>query len=159
MSGEQLEVLRALLDGQRVLSLAVVVDGAPVIGLLPFAATAGYRALVVHASTLARHTRGLQHGAPFDALIHEPVVEGTDPLQVKRVTLRGEVLALDADAPLYDQFRRAYLHRLPEAEPITQFGDFAFFVLRISGGRLVTGFGGAANVTEEALEALSPRRR
>lgn len=154
MTTDQLALTRDLLDRQRVLSLALVVEHAPVIGLLPFAATAGYRALVVHASRLARHSRGLTHGAPFDALIHEPVATGVDALQVRRLTLRGEVLALDDATPLHAQFRAAYLAKFPEAEPITELGNFAFFVLRVTGGRLVTGFGGAANVTEETLDAL-----
>jgi putative heme iron utilization protein len=154
MTPDQLVLTRDLLDRQRVLSLAVVVEQAPVIGLLPFAATAGYRALVVHASRLARHTRGLVHGAAFDALIHEPVTNGVDALQVRRLTVRGEVLALDDTTPLHAQFRAAYLAKFPDAEPITELGDFAFFVLRITGGRLVTGFGGAANVTEETLDVL-----
>ena len=158
MTNDQLALIRELLDRQRVLSLALVVDQAPVIGLLPFAAAAGYRALVVHASRLARHTRGLVHGAPFDALIHEPVVEGIDALQVRRLTLRGEVLALDDTTTVHAQFRAAYLAKFPEAAPITEIGDFAFFVLRVMGGRLVTGFGGAANVTEETLYALGQLR-
>ena len=44
--------------------------------------------------------------------------------------------------------------KFPEAEPITALGDFAFYVLLIEGGRLVTGFGAAANVTQETLETL-----
>ncbi len=155
MTPAQLEATRRLLDEQRVLSLALVVEGAPVIGLLPFAATAGYRALVVHASRLARHTRGLTQGAAFEVLVHEPVVGDVDPLQVVRLTLRGEVLAIDESAPVFAQFRAAYLSKFPEAEPITALGDFAFFVLRVTGGRLVTGFGGAANVTDDTLEALA----
>jgi heme iron utilization protein len=154
MQPQQLATMRALLDEQRVLALALVVEGEPVIGLLPFAPAAGYRALVVHASRLARHTRGLQHGASFDALIHEPVAPGGDALQVRRLTLRGEVLPLAQDTPGADTFSSAYLLRFPEAAPITQLGDFGFFVLRVTGGRLVTGFGGAVNVTEDTLEAL-----
>jgi hypothetical protein len=155
MTPEQLAVLRALLDEQRVLALAVVADDLPAIGLLPFAATAGYRALVVHASRLARHTRGLQQGAPFDALVHQPVVAGVDPFQVMRLTLRGEVLAIDEGSSMHGGFRDAYLTKFPEAEPITALGGFAFFVLRVTGGRLITGFGGAANVTEDTLAALA----
>lgn len=158
MSPEQLALTRALLDGPRVLALALVVDGEPLIGLLPFAATAGYRALVVHASRLARHTKGLQQGARYEALVHETVSDDVDALQVKRLTLRGEVLVLDASMPMHGAFRAAYLEKFPDAEPVTHLGDFAFYVLRVSGGRLVTGFGGAANVTEETLEALTSGR-
>lgn len=155
MQPEQLDVIREFLTSSRTLALALVVDDAPVIGLLPFAATPDYRALVVHASRLARHSRGLQPGAAFDALIHEPVVDGVDALQVKRLTLRGTVHAPQPGAPAHDALRQLYLAKFPEAEPITTLGDFAFFVLLIEGGRLVTGFGAAANVTEESLAALA----
>jgi len=155
MQPEQLDVVRDFLTTPRVLSLALLADDAPVIGLLPFAATPDYRALVVHASRLARHSRGLRPGAAFDALIHEPVVEGVDVLQVKRLTLRGTVHAPEPGSPAHDALRQIYLAKIPEAEPITELGDFSFFVLLIDAGRLVTGFGAAANVTSDVLAALS----
>jgi len=40
------------------------------------------------------------------------------------------------------------------AEPITALGDFAFFRLEITGGRLVSGFGGAINLTARTLPSL-----
>jgi hypothetical protein len=154
MQPEHAALLRSLLVEQRVLSLAVVADDRPVIGLLPFALSGDGRALIIHASRLARHTAGLAEGAPFDALVHEPVTGDVDPLQVRRVTLRGEVRAFaehDA-APAAD--RAAYLAKFPEAEPITALGDFAFFRLEITGGRLVSGFGGAINLTARTLPSL-----
>jgi hypothetical protein len=158
MSPQQIETVRELVTDARVLSLALVVDDAPVIGLLPFAVASDWRSLVVHASRLARHTRGLQEAAPFDALVHEPDVEGVDPLQVRRVTLRGTVRVLAEGDPAHDEAKRAYLEKFPSAAPITALGDFGFFGLEIVGGRLVTGFGAAANVTRETLEALSEGR-
>jgi putative heme iron utilization protein len=155
MSPEQLDVVRDLLTSSRVLALALVVDQAPVLGLLPFAATPDSRGLVVHASRLARHSSGLKAGASFDALLHEPVVEGVEALRVKRLTLRGEVLPLEPDTPVHSAARALYLMKFPEAEPVTTLGDFAFFLLRVQGGRLVTDFGAAANVTAETLSALA----
>ncbi|AMY07433.1 heme utilization protein HutZ [Luteitalea pratensis] len=154
MTPAQVETMRELLRASRVLSLALIVEEAPVNGLLPFAVTPDFRALVVHASRLARHTKGLHDGAPFDALLHEPVVGEIDALQVKRVTLRGVVRVPDHGTPAYEALRAVYLMKFPEAEPITALGDFAFYVLLIEGGRLVTGFGAAANVTQETLETL-----
>ncbi len=132
MQPQQVELLRSLLIEQRVLSLAVVADDRPVIGLLPFAHSADGRALIIHASRLARHTAGLAEGAPFDALVHEPVEHDS---------------ARAAD-------RATYLAKFPEAEPITALGDFAFFRLEITGGRLVSGFGGAINLTARTLPSL-----
>jgi heme iron utilization protein len=152
MDSSQLDVVRTLLTTRRVLSLAVVVEGAPVIGLLPFAVMPDVSALIVHASRLARHTRGLIDGAPFDALVHDP--DDSDPMQVNRVTLRGMVRAVADDASAHAAARDAYLARFPEAEPIASLGDFAFFRLEIQAGRVVTGFASAANVTRETLDQL-----
>src|SRR5512135_431833 len=72
MNAEDTTLLRQLLHGSRVLALGVLVDGAPYVGLLPYASSADHRALLVHASGLARHSRGLGDGAPFSALVHGP---------------------------------------------------------------------------------------
>jgi hypothetical protein len=125
-----------------------------VIGLLPFALSTDGRALIIHASRLARHTAGLGDGAPFDALAHEPVTAGVDPLQVRRVTLRGAVRALAEHDVARAADRVTYLAKFPEAEPITALGDFAFFRLEITGGRLVSGFGGAINLSSRTLPSL-----
>ncbi len=154
MKPEQAALLRSLLVEQRVLSLAVVADDRPVIGLLPFALSTDGRALIIHASRLARHTAGLAEGAPFDALVHEPVNAGVDPLQVHRVTLRGDVRPLAEHDAARAADRAAYLAKFPEAEPITALSDFAFFRLEITGGRLVSGFGGAVNLTARTLPSL-----
>ena len=53
--------------------------------------------------------------------------------------------------------RAACLARFPDAEPITPLGDFAVFRLGITGGRLVSGFGGAINDRTEPGHAASPR--
>jgi hypothetical protein len=154
MQPQQADLLRSLLVEQRVLSLAVAAGDRPVIGLLPFALSQDGRALIVRASRLARHTAGLAEGAPFDALVHEPVTAGVDPLQVRRVTLRGEVRAFAENDAARAADRAAYLARFPDAEPITALGDFAFFRLEISRGRLVSGFGGAVNLTARTLPSL-----
>jgi hypothetical protein len=156
MQPQQVDLLRSLLFEQRVLALAVVADERPVIGLLPFTLSGDGRALIIHASRLARHTAGLAEGAPFDALVHEPVTAGVDPLQVRRVTLRGVVRALAEHDAARAADRANYLAKFPEAEPITALGDFAFFRLEITGGRLVSGFGAAVNLTARTLPSLFP---
>lgn len=154
MSPDQLAVVRQLLIESRVLALALVVEEAPVIGLLPFVVTPDYRALVVHASSLARHTKGLHDGGQFDALLHEPVVGDVDALRVRRLTLRGPVHVPEPGTPAHDAFRRLYLLKYPDSALMMTLADFAFYVLPIAGGRLVTDFGAAANVTPDTLEAL-----
>ena len=115
MQPEHLAALKGLLSRQSVLSLAVMVDGEPVIGLLPFACSPDFSALIVHASGLARHTRGLRDGAPFDALVHASESPDLDPLQIPRATFQGHVKALPDEGPALDAARKAYRDRLPSA--------------------------------------------
>jgi putative heme iron utilization protein len=133
-------LLDGLLDTRRVLSLAVIVDGEPVIGLLPFARALDGPALIVQASTLARHARGLREGARFDALVHEPDTEDRDPLQLPRAMLRGRVRVLDPGSEDHNEAREAYLAKFPGALALAMLGDFALYRLEIEGGRLVSGF-------------------
>ena len=65
-------LLHELITDQRVLALAVVIDGKPAVGLLPFAVKQDFSALLVHASSMARHTKGLHAGAPFSAPFKAP---------------------------------------------------------------------------------------
>ena len=155
MNDETRELLRKLLTGERVLSLAVVAEGEPVAGLLPFVPTADFGALLVQASRLARHSKGLREGAPFSALIHAPDAEDADPLQILRVTLGGKVEALPAEGPEAEEARVAYLARFPTAGITLGLGDFGFYRLRIESGRLVAGFGRAFNLEASSLRELA----
>ena len=130
-----------------------------VVGLLPFALSADGRALIVHASRLARHTAGLAEGAPFDALVHEPVTGGVDPLAgAAGHAARRSPRVRGARSPPAPSDRATYLAKFPDAEPVTALGDFAFFRLEITGGRLVSGFGGA-DQSERPHPALAARRQ
>jgi hypothetical protein len=97
---------------------------------------------------------GLAEWAPFGAMLHEQVTGDIDPLQVRRVTLCGEVRAFAEHDAARAADRAPYLAKFPDAEPFTALGDFAFFRLEITGGRLVSGFGGAINPTALALPSL-----
>jgi hypothetical protein len=154
MDDATLDTLRRLLTERSVVSLAVLVEDEPVIGLLPFVPTADFSALVVQASGLARHTRGLAEGLPFDALVHAPDTPETDPLQLVRVTLRGHVALLPRDGPAYAEDAQAYVARFPSAATTLGLGDFRLYRLGIEGGRLVAGFGRAFNLSREILGRL-----
>ena len=154
MQPSQLNLLKELLTARRVLALSVLVDGEPVIGLLPFAVLPDYRALVVHASRLARHSRGLQEGAPFEALIHAPDTPEADPLQIPRVIVQGIVRSLRDEGSDSEATRRTYLKKIPGAEALLGFADFQFHRLEIQRGRLVAGFAQAVSFTSDTLRQI-----
>lgn len=154
MSPEDLAVLRSLLSERRQLVIAVLIDGEPAIGLLPFVVTPDWSALVVRASGLARHTKGLLEGAPFDALIARNDDPEQDALQLVRTTLRGRVRVLDREAPETQDLVARYVAAFPSAEMTLDLGDFNTYRLEIEAGRLNTGFGGAINLSRSSLEQL-----
>lgn len=154
MNADDKQLLLGLLD-RRVLAMGVLVDGAPYVGLLPFASSPDRRSLFVHSSSLARHARGMGGGMPFSALLQagEDAIE--DPLQVPRVTFLGTVERLEPDSLEYDDARARYLARFPGSAVTFELADFSLYALRVREGRLVGGFARARNVSPGDLETLT----
>jgi putative heme iron utilization protein len=155
MNPEELSLVKKLLTDCRVLSLGVLVDGKPHVGLLPFVAAADYRSALVHASQLARHSRGLQPGSPFSVLIHASDEQENDALQVPRVTISGTVqLVAQADAD-FESSRHAFIDRFPSSAQAFRLGDFNLYRLHFEWGRLVSGFARAITLSPDSFKELS----
>jgi hypothetical protein len=146
--------LGGLLLGQRLISLGVVADGQPIVGLLPYAVSADRSALIVQSSALARHSKGLVAGVPWSGVIHEPDGVGADPLQIPRLQLEGVVDPLRGDRPEFQPSAQAFLSRFPEAARTLQLPDFTLYRLEVRGGRMVLGFGRALNISASHLRDL-----
>jgi hypothetical protein len=154
MTPEDSARLGGLLLGQRLVSLGVVAEGEPIVGLLPYAVADDRSALIVQSSGLARHSKGLVAGAPWSGMIHEPDTPGTDPLQVPRLQLEGVVDPLRGDRPEFQPAARALLARFPQAAMTLQLPDFTLYRLEIQGGRMVLGFGRALNLSSDHFRDL-----
>lgn len=154
MKVEDRAVLRKLLTDVRVLSLGVLVEGEPYVGLLPFLVHDNYGSALVHASDLAKHSRGLETGSPFSILIHGADPPEGDPLQVARVTISGKVHQVDRTDSEYPRLRDAYIHRFPTSERTFMLGDFYLYKLEFERGRLVAGFARAINLRRESFAEL-----
>jgi putative heme iron utilization protein len=152
MNRDNLDLLRQLLAEQRVLSLAVLVKGAPVAGLLPFLAAPDFASLLVHTSKMARHAAGLEDGARWSAVVHLPDAPERDPLQVPRVVLYGQAHPVAAGGKAHEEARRIWVARFPTAEMTVGLADFTFHRLDIESGRLIGGFAGALNLSMETLK-------
>ena len=151
LRSEELELLHDLLTGQRMLSLGVLIKGKPYVGLLPFVTRPDFGALVIHASSLARHTRGLTAEAPFGVLIHATDRPGADPLQLPRLSLQGVVRRIPRDEADWAAARDVYIDKYPSSRSIFQLGDFHLYELEIESGRLIAGFGSIHTLNRRTL--------
>jgi putative heme iron utilization protein len=144
-------LLRELLTGRRVLALALVADGEPVLGMVPFAAEGDLCAALVHVSRLAPHGRVLAPGAPFAVLIQGLDVPEMNPGEIPRVRLTGRAEHLPRGSAGYPAARAAYLARFPDSELTFALADFELYRLPFDGGRLVAGFARTVNLRPETL--------
>lgn len=146
--------MRDLLTGQRVLALAVVIDGEPEAGLLPYALREDFGAAYVQASGLARHTRGLKPGSRVGILIHAADEADGDPMQLARLTVQASVEILDKESDHFAAARARFVERFPNAEMTLDLGDFNLYELTFGRGRYVEGFARAFNVTAQSFSEL-----
>jgi len=146
MTQDVLTAIRTLLDTERVLSLAVIVDGEPEAGLLPFAVREDYGALFVQASGLARHSRGLHPGGTVGVLIHAADRPGRDPMQLPRLTVQATVRPFERSTEPFAVAAARFTARFPTAAMTLELGDFTLYELTLGRGRYVEGFARAFNV-------------
>jgi putative heme iron utilization protein len=151
--------VQSLFTEQRVLSLALAIPpgGHVYAGLLPFILDSGRVALLVRASKLARHSRGLIAGARVCVLIHEKDAATKDPLQLKRVTFECTVEPLARDTAEWIAARDRYLERFPSAELTVGLTDFQMYRLVPDSGMYVAGFGRAIALPLEDIARLGEK--
>jgi len=158
VSPEHAAKLRALVHGRTAAALGTLHDGAPFVSMVPFAMLADGSAFVVHVSGLAGHTRDMRADPRVSLLVMQAEGEGTDTQALARVSVQGEARECADGTAEESAARAAYLARFPEAEPLTSFGDFAFFAIRPVQARFVAGFAQAVSVTGESLAKVLASR-
>jgi putative heme iron utilization protein len=146
MTRDVLTAIRTLLDTERVLSLAVLVDGDPEAGLLPFAVREDYGALFVQASGLARHSRGLSPGATVAVLVHAADRPDRDPMQLPRLAVQASVRPFERSTEPFAAAAARFTARFPAAAVTLALGDFTLYELTLGRGRYVEGFAHTFNV-------------
>jgi len=152
------QALRALLQSQRVAALGTChEDGTPFVSMVPFALEPESGTVVIHVSGLAPHTGNLQRRPQVSLLVMQAEVAGEPVHALPRVTLEGTAQDLPRESAQWQAARAAYLARFPEAEPMTQLGDFIFVGIAVAAARQVAGFGAARTVSAEDLMAVLRR--
>lgn len=151
------QALRELLASRRVAALGTLeaASGAgPCVSMVPYALLPETCSLVLHVSSLAAHARNLRAHPRVSLLVTAPEVDGEPVHALPRVTLDGVARPPEPGSPAWTAARAAYLARFPEAEAMTQLGDFSFVLVALSGARQVAGFGAARSVDAEALARI-----
>jgi heme iron utilization protein len=147
--------IRALLDQQRVLSLAVMADGAPYAGLLPFIPLPEYAGVMIHASRMAKHSAGLAADARVGVLLHEQDGAEKDPLQLQRASFECTVQPLERKGEAWLAGRERWLQRFPDSRITFNLGDFTLYRLEFRQGLYVGGFGRAVEISPRDIAKLA----
>jgi putative heme iron utilization protein len=154
MQAEVVASIRSLLQTERVLSLAVVVDGEVEAGLLPYAVSDDHTALYVQASGLARHARGMQPGSQVGLLVHAADTAERDPMQLPRLIVHAHVKVLERASEAFAHAAERFTARFPASAMTLDLADFNLYELRLGRGRYIEGFARAFNVGPETFGGL-----
>ena len=145
--------LAVLLHTQRVAALGTLdAAGLPFVSMVPYAIAMEPGVLVLHVSALAAHTGNMERAPEVSALVMRSEVAGEPVHALQRVTLGCRAETLAREHALHAPCRAAYLHRFPDAEPMTALPDFRFVALHLQQARQVAGFGAARSVDAETLQ-------
>ena len=154
MTPEESRLLLRLLRDQPVAALATLHKGAPAVSMVPFAMRTDDGDLVIHVSRLATHTQDMLVQPEVSLLVTGALQDADTPLALPRVSVSGRARALDRDSQEHAHAREVYLRKLPDAEPLFDFGDFSLFVITPSSLRFVAGFGRAMSLVGDRMQAL-----
>lgn len=110
--------------------------------MTPFALHQGD--ILMHLSTLARHTKNIQQQAQVGFMVCTPELEADSPLSLPRISFQGHVEVLP-EAEM-EAAKSVYLARFPDAELLFDFADFSLFRLCVSNVYWVGGFGLARKI-------------
>jgi hypothetical protein len=112
-------------------NVATDVDGAP----------------VILTSRLSTHTANLEHDARASVLLAE--TGKGDPLAHPRLSVLGAFARIGKESADDARVRRRFLARHPKSELYADFGDFAFWRMRVASAHLNGGFARAADLKAE----------
>lgn len=151
MENIDLQPLCQLIRQQRWGAMATMRNGEPYCTMAAYVAHPNLSSLTLHLSTLAPHTQRLLK-APQASFAISDIDHGTDnPQTLARVSLNGQVHAIEVAHQDYAAHKQRYLERLPDAEMLFSFADFSLYEFSIEKIRYVGGFAMARNVSPQQL--------
>lgn len=127
------------------------VDGMPMASMVAYVPGDNAGSLYLHLSQLAAHTGNLLANGRAALVVSEDDTGSSDPQELARVTLQGQVVVIARDSEEYRQARERYVERLPAAEHLFDFPDFLLFRLDVDSARFVGGFAQARSFGSDEL--------
>ena len=144
--------LHELLYSQRTAALGTLdALGKVFVSRVPFAMDSEQAELVIHVSALAAHTQHLLLHPRASVLVAQAEVAGEPVHALARVTIEVQAQTCEPRSSAALRCQTVYLARFPQAEPMTQLGDFRFVRLSPQGARHVAGFGAARSLDAAKL--------
>ena len=142
---------RTLIQDATFASLAVLEPdtGMPLVSRVAVAMEADGSPFIL-ASDLSGHSKALDSDPRASLLFGEPGHKG-DPLTHPRITVIGRIVKLPHDDPNHAARRDFWLKKHPKAKLYIDFGDFAFWKMKVERANLNGGFGKAFSLTAEDL--------
>jgi len=138
---------------QPVAALGTLHDRAPFVSMVPVVPAPDGTGFLIHVSRLAQHTQDLLADGRVSLMFMKRLDTDQDPLALPRLTLQGEAKEIPAGSSVYDSAAEVYLVRFPQAEMTLGLGDFSFFQIQPTSGRLVSGFGRALSLDAAQIKA------
>jgi putative heme iron utilization protein len=144
--------VQRLFDSSTVGFLATQGELTPETSMTPFAVDRGD--ILLHLSTLARHTKHIRERAQVGFMVCTPEAEADSVLALPRISFQGHIELLQETE--LEAAKAMYLARFPEAEPLFDFADFYLFRLCVTGVFWVGGFGSARKIGLETWRKGNP---
>lgn len=158
MTPEHAAQLARLVRSREAAALGTLHAGAPFVSMVPFAVLPDGSGFVIHVSRLAGHTKDMLAEPRVSLLVMQAEGDGVAAQALSRISIQGEAQEMAKGSDGERDCREAYLTRFPEAAPLTEFGDFSFFLVHPAQARFVAGFAQAMSVTAPTLaDALRKR--
>jgi putative heme iron utilization protein len=155
MDRESRQLLARLVRSARVAALGTLRDGAPLVSLVPYAASPDFSYFCIHVSRLAQHTQGLARDPRVGLMIAEADAAGRNPQLLARLSIRGEAEEAATAAAGYEEAKALYLAKFPEAAFNFGLADFKLYRIRAHNARLVGGFGKIFDLTAGDLRSAA----
>jgi hypothetical protein len=146
MDAATLRPLTQLIRSQRTAALGTLREGSPLVTLVLYAFAPDFSVFYLHLSRLAPHTQAILADSRVGLMIAAADDGQTDPQVLARVSIQSEAALIAKTAADYEQSRRLYLTRFPNAQPMFGLGDFDLYQIEPRSARLVTGFAQAYNL-------------